>query len=263
MSAIPIPLHRHYLHFSELPTSLRVMYTAVLLVLGLGYIFGALYLFHTYSGRDGNPKDMSYDDLVIAYSGSGKGSRLEAALRGPMSNMLPPDELNVLVSWVQQGADKVKYETDIKPIIEKRCMSCHDGSNPHLANLNGLDNLKKVTEQDTGTDIFTLVRVSHIHLFGLTFIFYLVGMVFSHAYLRPVGVKAVIIGLPFLCIALDITSWYLVKLYHPFAFVTMGAGALQGLSFAFMWVVSMYQLWFSGTPEAVERRHGIQEIKVG
>ena len=48
-----------------------------------------------------------------------------------------------------------------------------------------------------------------------------------------------------------------------FAFVTMGAGALQGLSFAFMWFVSMYQLWFSGTPEAVERRHGLDEIKVG
>ena len=33
-----------------------------------------------------------------------------------------------------------------------------------------------------------------------------------------------------------------------FAFVTMGAGALQGLCFAFMWVVSMYQLWFSRPP---------------
>ncbi|TAK68064.1 MAG: elongation factor-1 alpha [Betaproteobacteria bacterium] len=180
-----------------------------------------------------------------------------------MSNMLPPDELNVLVSWVQQGADKVKYETAIKPIIEKRCLSCHDGSNPHLANLNGLDNLKKVTEQDTGTDIFTLVRVSHIHLFGLTFIFYLVGTIFSHAFWRPVWLKAAIVALPFLCLAVDVISWYLVKLYHPFAFVTMGAGALQGLCFAFMWVVSMYQLWFSGTPAAVERRHGVDEIAVG
>src|ERR1017187_383686 len=125
------PLHRHYLHFSELPTSMRIMYTAVLLVLGLAYMFAAIYLFHTYSGRDGNPNDLSYDDLVIAYSGSGKGSRLEAALRGPMSNMLPPDELSVLVSWVQQGADKAKYETKNKPTLEKRCMACHDGSNPH------------------------------------------------------------------------------------------------------------------------------------
>ena len=257
------PLHRHYLHFSELPTSMRIMHTGVLLVLGLAYCFAALYLFHTYSGRDGNPNNLSYDDLVIAYSGSGKGSRLESALRGPMSSMLPPDERNGLVTWVQKGADKASYESEVKPTIEKRCVSCHDGSNPHLANLNGFENLQKVTEQDTGTDVFTLVRVSHIHLFGLTFIFYLMGTVFSHAYFRPVWVKATIVGLPFLCLALDVISWYLVKLYHPFAFVTMGAGLVQGLSFAAMWVVSMYQLWFSGTPEAVMRRRGVEEIKVG
>jgi hypothetical protein len=257
------PLHRHYLHFSELPISMRVMYTAVLCVLGMAYLFAALYLFHTYSGRDGNPNNLSYDDLVIAYTGSGKGSRLESALRGPMSNMAPPDELGVLVAWVQQGADKDKYETTAKPILEKRCLSCHDGSNPHLASLSGLDNLKKMTEQDTGTDVFTLVRVSHIHLFGLTFIFYLVGTIFGHAYIRPVWFKATVIGLPFLCLALDVGSWYLVKIYHPFALVTMGAGLVQGLSFAFMWVTSMYQLWFSGTPDAVAKRHGEDEIAVG
>jgi len=257
------PLHRQYLHFSELPPSMRVMYTAVLLVLGMAYLFAALYLFHTYSGRDGDPSNLSYDDLVVAYSGSGKGSRLESALRGPMSSMLPPDERGALVDWVQQGANKDAYESTIKPTLEKRCLSCHDGSNPHLANLSGLDNLKKVTEQDTGTDVFTLVRVSHIHLFGLTFIFYLVGTIFSHAYLRPIWFKCVVVGLPFLCLALDIVSWYLVKLYHPFAFVTMAAGLFQGLSFAFMWVVSMYQLWFSGTPDAVAKRHGEDQITVG
>src|SRR5450759_2554092 len=143
------PLHRHYLHFSELPTSMRVMYTAVLLLLVLAYMFAAIYLFHTYSGRDGNPKDMSYDDLVIAYSGSGKGSRLEAPLRGPLSNMPPPDELGVLVSRVQQGADNEKDQSPDNPTREKRCMAYHDGSNPHLADLYGLDNLQKVTEQDT------------------------------------------------------------------------------------------------------------------
>ncbi len=257
------PLHRHYLHYSELPTSMRVLYTAALLVLGLAYMFAGLYLFHTYSGRDGNPMNLSYDDLVIAYSGSGKGSRLESALRGPMSNMLPPDELSVLVLWVQQGADKVKYEAAIKPILDKRCMSCHDGSNPHLANLGSIEGMKKVTEQDTGTDIFTLVRVSHIHLFGLTFIFFLVGLIFSHAYWRPIWLKSAVVGLPFLCLALDVSSWYLVKLYHPFALVTMAAGGVQGLCFAFMWVISMYQLWFSGTPEAVATRHGEKTIAVG
>ncbi|MBI4291588.1 MAG: hypothetical protein HY661_08925 [Betaproteobacteria bacterium] len=258
-----VPLHQQYLHYSELPPSMRVLYTAALLVLGMAYMFAALYLFHTYSGRDGKPMTLSYDDLVIAYSGSGKGSRLESALRGPMSSMLPADESSNLVTWVQKGADRDVYEKEIRLTIEKRCMSCHDGSNPHLANLGSYDAMKKVTEQDTGTDIFTLVRVSHIHLFGLTFIFFLMGLVFSHAYWRPIWVKCVVVGLPFLCLALDVISWYMVKLYHPFAFVTMFAGMVQGLCFAFMWVVSMYQMWFAATPAPVTTRETAETSLVG
>src|SRR6266498_441424 len=99
-----VKLHRHYLHYSELPASIRVLYTAALLVLGLGYLFALIYLFHTYAGRaGGNPMAMTYDDIVVAYTGSGKGSRLESALRGPMSTMLPPEESKTLGSWVQQG----------------------------------------------------------------------------------------------------------------------------------------------------------------
>jgi hypothetical protein len=252
-----VPLHRLYRHYSELPYSARVLYTAALIVLGMGYLFALIYLFHTYAGRaGGNPMMLSYQDLVAAYSGSGKGSRLESALRGPMSNMLPPDEINTVVSWIQAGADRVGYEKDIKPTLDKRCMSCHDGSNPHLPNLGGYDNIKKVTEQDTGTDIFTLVRVSHIHLFGLTFIFFIVGLIFSHAYVRPVWFKCAVVALPFLAITVDVSSWYFTKLYHPFAWVVMFAGATMGLCFACMWVVSMYQLWFSATPPMVTERHG-------
>ena len=114
-------------------------------------------------------------------------------------------------------------------------MACHDGSNPHLPNLNGYDNLKKVTEKDTGAAIPTLVRVSHIHLFGLTFIFFIVGLMFSHAYVRPVWLKCTIVALPFVAIVLDVSSWYFTKLYHPFAWVVIAAGGLMGSCFAFMW----------------------------
>ncbi len=58
------PLHRLYRHYSEMPYSLRTMYTAALLVLGLGYLFGLIYVFTTYAGRaGGNPMIMSYRDL--------------------------------------------------------------------------------------------------------------------------------------------------------------------------------------------------------
>jgi hypothetical protein len=255
-------LHRHYLHYSELPYSIRILYTAALLVLGLGYLFALIHLYHTYSGKDGNAMTLSYRDLVIAYTGSGKGSRLESSLSGSMRNMLPPDELAVLVEWVQEKAEKTRYEKQIRPILDKRCMSCHDGSNPHLPNMSGYESMMKVTERDTGTDIFTLVRVSHIHLFGLTFIFFIMGLIFGHAYMRPVWLKSTIVAMPFMFIAVDILSWYMVKVFHPFALVTMGAGALMGMCFAFMWFVSMYQMWLGKTPPMVVER-GSHAASVG
>ena len=250
-----IPLHRGYRHYSELPYSQRVLYTATLFILGLGYLFALVYLFHTYAGRaGGNPMMLSYQDIVVAYTGSGKASRLESALRGPMSTMLPREELDTTIGWVQTGSDRGMYEKNIRPILDKRCMTCHDGSNPHLPNLASYDNLKKLTEQDTGANVFTLVRVSHIHLFGLTFIFFIMGLMYSHAYVRPVWFKCTIVALPFVAITLDVSSWYFTKLYHPFAWVVMGAGALMGFCFAFMWVTTMYQLWFAATPLVIRHR---------
>lgn len=258
-----VPLHRLYRHYSELPYSMRVLYTATLLILGTAYLFAMIYLFHTYSGKDGNPGTLSYDDVVIAYSGSGKGSRLEAALRGSMSAMLPRDELTAVVAWAQEGADRAGYEKDVKAVLEKRCIACHDGANPHLPNLNGYDNLQKVTERDTGTALFTLVRVSHIHFFGLTFVFFILGTIFSHAYVRPVWFKCTVVALPFVALTLDIGSWYFTKLYHPFAWIVIAGGALMGLSFAFMWVVSMYQMWFSHPPSVVVQRQAGETTDVG
>jgi hypothetical protein len=236
----------------------------VLLILGLAYAFGGIYLYHTYAGRaGGNPLLLTYDDIVVAYSGSGSDSRLETALKGPMRAMLPAEEITPIVAWVQAGAERAKYEQDVRPTMERRCMSCHDGSNPHLANFSTYDSLKKVTERDTGTGIFTLVRVSHIHLFGLTMVFFIVGTIFSHAYVRPVWFKCAVIALPFGALVLDIGSWYFTKIYHPFAWVVIGGGTVMGLSFAFMWLVSLYQLWLSPTPEPVIRRTSPDRQVVG
>jgi hypothetical protein len=256
-------VHRLYHHYSELPASVRVLYTAVLLVFGMAYLFALVLIFHTYSGKDGNPKTLSYEDIVIGYSGTGKGSRLEAALRGSMSVMLPFDERATLLEWVREGADRTKFESGIRPILDKRCLACHDGSNPNLPNLSGFDNVQKVTETDTGTGVFTLVRVSHIHLFGITFIFFIMGIIFSHAYVRPVWFKCTVMAMPFVGLVADVSSWYFTKLWSPFAWVVMIAGGVIGLSFAYMWLVSMYQMWLGRAPAAVARRKAGEAGVVG
>jgi hypothetical protein len=55
----------------------------------------------------------------------------------------------------------------------------------------------------------------------------------------------------------DVSSWYMIKVYHPFAWVEILAGALLAACFAFMWVVSLYQMWFSKQPKPVLQRTGV------
>jgi hypothetical protein len=248
-------IHRLYRHFQELPISMRTLFTGALLVLGLGYIFAMLYIFAAHSAADGKP-GLSVEDIKITYSGSKDVTPLEKALRGPMSGMLPQKDLSILLDWIRDGADKKTYTAGIETIVSDNCLACHDGSNPHLSNLDGFENIGAVVAQDTGADLFTLVRVSHIHLFGLTFIFFIVGFIFSHAYLRPVWLKSVIIIAPFLGVISDVLGWYVTKVYTPFAWVVLIAGTINGLSFAVMWVISMYQMWFYSVPEHVSGRHG-------
>jgi len=247
------PIHRLYRHFQELPVSMRVLFTGTLLAIGMGYLFALIYVYSSEAGKDGKP-GLSVEDIIISYSGSSEGTKLESALRGSMSAMASEGDLGLIMSWVRSGAVKAEYEETIQPIIEANCLDCHDGSNPHLSNLDGFENIQSVVNQDTGTDLHTLVRVSHIHLFGITFIFFILGFIFSHAWVRPVWAKSAVMFLPFLCIAADVSSWYFTKFYSGFAWVVLIAGGLMGLSFAIMWIISMYQMWFYRVPEHVSGR---------
>lgn len=248
--------HRtHYYHFLALPMSLRMVFTMTLLVLGLGYLFAIIHIFSSHAGRDGNA-NLSVQDLVIAYSGSDSDTRLESALKGPMQSMLPAEESHQIIAWVRGGAEQPAYDSDVAPIIEKRCLSCHNGSNPHIPNMNEFNEVMHLVEKDTGMDIFTLVRVSHIHLFGITFIFFITSFIFTHAYMRPLWLKCVVIVVPFVTIIFDILSWYLTKLWTPFAWVVLISGALMGVSFAIQFFLSIYQMWLYKLPPELEQNEG-------
>jgi hypothetical protein len=60
-----------------------------------------------------------------------------------------------------------------------------------------------------------------------------------------------------------VSSWYFTKLYNPFAWVVMIAGGVIGLSFAFMWFVSMYQMWIGRVPAAIAGREAQARGDVG
>lgn len=251
--------HRHFYHFSALPMSARTAYTMTLLVLGTGYLFAMLQVFFSHAGLDGKP-GISPEDLRIAYRGSEVGTRLESALKGPMAGMLPESERSTIFTWVEKGATQEGYEQIAKPIFDSRCIACHDGSNPLHPSLVSYEDVSKLITKDTGMSIATLVKVSHIHLFGITFIFYIVSNIFAHAYMKTLWLKCAVIVLPFLAILMDIFSWYLTKLHAGFAWVVIGSGALMGVSFAIQWVISMWQMWFYTLPDDVHECGGILPV---
>ncbi len=247
-------MHQRFtLHFSHLPIVQRLLYTGAIGVLSFGYLFAMIYIFESHHNRDGKP-GLSVQDIIIAYSGSKTGTKLESALKGPMSGMLPADENVQIIDWLHDGAKQEKYDAGLKDIFNERCIACHNNRNPHLPALESYEGVKKMAEEDRGADIFTLVRVSHIHLFGLTFIFFMVSSVFVHAYLRHEWLKIAIIVIPFVSIILDIFSWYLTKLYQPFAWVVIGSGALMGMSFAIQVIISFYQMWLYTLPDNVQQQ---------
>jgi hypothetical protein len=235
-------VHRMFFHYSELPWSVRTLYTATLIVMGIGYLFAMVQIYEVDAGRDGRP-GLSAEDIAISYGGNRAATELESALSGPMSGMLPSKERRDIIDWIHGGLDSAQYDASIKAIIDQRCTGCHNGSDPHLPNLTSLEEISKVAQIDTGMSLATLVRVSHIHMFGITFIFFIMGLIFSHAYVRPVWLKSLIIVLPFLAVIVDIGSWYLIKFNPSFAWAVIVGGALMGLSFATQWIVSMYQIW--------------------
>ena len=253
---------RFFVHFTHLPLVHRVFFTGTLLTLGLGYLFAMIYVVASHAGRDGDPM-LSVNDIVIAYSGSNDGTVMEGALKGAMSNMLPANENIAIVNWVREGTSEEAYNKTIKKIIDKRCVACHNDRNPHIPSLQDYKKVMHTAEKDTGMNIFTLVRVSHIHLFGLTFIFFLVSSIFSHAYLRQEWLKVVIVSTPFIAIVFDIASWYITKVFQPFAWVVIISGAMMGMSFGVQFCVSLYQMWFYTLPEEAEREQELRVVASG
>ena len=255
MSTQPELTSIYRFHFTRLPLSMRLTYTMTLLVLGLGYLFALIYVWTSHAGRDGDPM-LSVTDLIIAYSGSRSGTKLESALLGPMSGMLPSKERADIIGWIHEGAKEDAYHKGVEGIIQKRCLACHDGSNPHIPNFTKFEGIHEVTQRDTGMNIPTLVRVSHIHLFGLTFIFFITSVIFSHAYVRPLWFKCVVIAVPFLMILFDVFSWYLTKLHPMFAWMVIVSGAFMAMAFAIEFFVSLYQMWLYRLPEELEKNGG-------
>jgi len=225
----------------DLPFSVKVLFSSYLLIIAIGYFVAMLQILFTHGMADGQ-FGLSIEDIVYSYYGNRSGSKLELMLNGPIKPFAPPKERFKILQWVRDGAPEKDYERDIKPIIDNRCVKCHHGG-ASIPDFTQFKVLKARAATDTGATLQSLVRVSHIHLFGIAFIFMFIGIIFCFASGVPEYLKALAVAMPFVFQLTDITSWWLTKLSPHFAWLVIAGGAGMAMAFVFMWIVSMYEMW--------------------
>lgn len=232
--------------FRDISVSERILNTVFLLTIGLGYLAALANMYYTHQGLDGK-SGLSMEDVVISYYGSTTQTRLGTAIKGIMkSNLRYQSDQDVIMEWIRSGADEAGYNEKIAPVLNRDCVICHTPSiNPTLPDLTNYTGVAEVAKPG-GASIPTLVRVSHIHLFGIAFILFFIGKIFLLCDIN-VYLKRVSVVIPFAAMLLDVLSWFITKTTPSFAYVVVIGGALMGLSMGFQIIISVYQMWFYPT----------------
>jgi len=185
-----------YTPLKDHDTPIKVLFTGYLCTVGIGYLFALIQILFTHGMADGK-FGLSVDDIVYSYYGNRSGTVLEQKLNGSMKDNAPEQERFKIMEWVRDGANSDDYKADgIDKIIESRCVMCHNKEASGIPDFTQFEALKALTTEDTGATFASLTRVSHVHMFGISFIFMFVGLIFSFAETTTTQYKCIAIGMP-------------------------------------------------------------------
>lgn len=231
----------------RLPLPVRVLFTGYLLAIGVGLLLAGAQILLTHGMADGKP-GLSVDDIVYSYYGNRTNTRLESALNGSMRGYASDEDRETLITWARQGAPISDWEPTIQPIIDQNCVACHSNV-PGLGNFTQVENLQARAEVDMGQTVASLTRKSHIHLFGISMLFFGVGLIFAFARGFDPVFKSLLIAAPFAFLILDVLAWWLTKMQPGFAWLVMFGGFGYSVASTFMIFASLYQMWLMRVPE--------------
>ncbi len=219
----------------------RALFTGYILVIGIGLLMSGVQILLTHGMADGK-FGISLDDIVYSYRGNSSNSILETKLKGSMQDKASTEVKRELIRWAQQGASREEWDNRIGLHFQQNCVRCHSVI-PGLPSFVTYEGVLPLAAIDTGETVDTLTRVSHIHLFGIAFIFFFIGYIFNHAVGIHQLLKSVLVFSPFLFLLVDVVSWWLTKWYPDFAVFTLIGGVGYAVATTIMLVTSLYQMW--------------------
>ncbi len=230
-----------WLNLPSLNLSVKSLFTGYLIAIGLGAILASAQILFTHGMADGK-FGLSIDDIVYSYHGDPTHSKIETKLNGSMRDKASSVDKLKIIKWVRSGAPEDKWDSDMKAVFYNNCISCHS-TIPGIPNFMRYENVKLVAKTNDGASTTSLTKVSHIHIFAISFIFFFNGLIFSLSIGIKQWIKVAVISLPFLFLIVDVFSWWLTKLAPEFAWLTIISGIGYSLCSMVTWFVSMYQMW--------------------
>ncbi len=231
------------LRLRTLPVATRVIISLFLVLTGIGYLMGFTNIFLTYSLVDEKP-GLGLKDISLTYYGARDKTTLEKAIDGSMKQYFADKkEYQDVKDWVLEGASESAWDSDIQPIFEGSCNTCHSEETA----IGGVateeySDVEVLLSQNSGKSWSRIVSVSHTHLLAVTpYIFLLVLLLSLTSYSSLI--KNIVSIFAFGSVFLDIGSWFLAKFSPFFSIFVLIGGMSLGLTFGLLVVLPLYDLW--------------------
>ncbi|HTL52570.1 MAG TPA: hypothetical protein VL860_08365 [Planctomycetota bacterium] len=269
----PVPVQVLRSQLRSLPVAERLRLSLFVILLGLGYTAGFVYIQLTTipEGEVPNPVKMP-GWIANKYHGDPTPLLIRMVKPGGKmrKNMKEPDtDIPTLQAWYDEGMKKEQFPK-IRAILEKTgsqgksCLDCHsesaeDGSTPEAAKwpLVTYENVKP--EMRTGgMSVNDLARLSHFHLIGMSLMALGFTWVWMKTAVRPPW-RGVFMVLPFVAIFCDIGGWWLTWLHPLGAYMVLLGGTLYGISSLVLTAGPLYDMWCSScapSPAAAPKSTG-------
>jgi len=226
----------------QVPVAFRALFTSFLVVVGLAYLMGLAYVFMAVVEPHQKMGMGLVEGIENQYYGDPTSSPMEAALRGSMAEQIQQPDRDRVLAWVHSGAPESEYAA-MKPIFDNNCVACHSaGSDATIPPLDTYQAVLKMSQTDQGPTLTQLARVSHVHLFGVSFIFMLTGAIFTFSQIAA-WFRVTMIVLPYMAMVADIGSWWLTKFFPVFGIVVVLSGAVMAISIACQILIPLWEMW--------------------
>jgi len=230
------------LKFDRLPVSFRLLFLVTVVCLSVGFVFNLTQVWESHSG-EGGILGISAESIRMKKKKKRDASTLESKLRTTMGGFATNAEKEDIIKWIRSGADETSYTSSIKPIIERNCLLCHGKES--FRPLIDYEAVKVVTRINQGMGFKTLVRVSHIHLNGMTFLFFISGFITCFARIgskKLKWIKWIVIVAPMIAMFCDIMSWNLAREYENGVYIIIISGMVMTAAFFTQMSISAYQI---------------------